>query len=104
MDKKTKKLYDELVNKYDSHCHDYKKNIGYNIVLKVPFKFGENIEPGELRYFDEEAMEINYFYTWKGDIYLSDGCGDGPFDMLSEDEQKKFLEYISDENNLRFEH
>ena len=103
MDKKMKLLYDELVKKYDPHCHG-PKNMGYNVYLKDSFKFGENIEPGELEFFDDEKMEINLFYTWKGDIYLSDGCGDGPFDMLSEDEQKKFLEYILDENNLKFEH
>ena len=104
MDKKMKKLHDELVKKYDPHCHDYKKNMGYNIHLKEPFKFGENIEPGDLTYFDDERMEITSFYTWKGHFYLSDGCGDGDFEMLSEAEQKKFLEYISDENNLEFEH
>ena len=50
-------------------------------------------------------MNIRGFYTWKGAIILTDGCGDGDIDnMLSDEEARKFLGYISDENNLKFEH
>ena len=104
-DKKLKALELQLAEKYDKHCHDYKKNMGYTIYLKEPLKFGENVKPGELNYFDTDALEIYGFYTWKGCIILTDGCGDGDMDhMLSDTEAKKFLDYISDEKNLKFEH
>ena len=104
--KELKKRESELAARYDRHCH-YKKNgvkYGATIWLKEPFSFGENIEDGELEYFDDEEMKIQGFYTWKGAIILTDGCGDGDLDdMLSDDDARKFLSYISDENNLKFE-
>ena len=104
-DKKLKKFETELAEKYDHHCHDYAKNMGYTIWLNEPFKFGEIVEPDDLSFFDSDNMEISGFYTWKGNIILTDGCGDGVMDyMLSDDEAKRFLKYISDEKNLIFEH
>jgi hypothetical protein len=104
MNKKLLKRENELAQRYDAHCHDYPTNHGYTIWLKEAFKFGENIKPGELEFFDDERMEINGFYTWKGRLYLTDGCGDSGMEMLSDSEADRFLNYISDENNLKFEH
>ena len=50
-------------------------------------------------------MEITGFYAWKNHLYLTDGCGDSPIEgLLSDNEAQKFLDYISDEKNLKFEH
>ena len=103
MDKKLIKRENELAQRYDKHCHG-ENNMGYTIWLKEAFKFGKNIEPGELEFFDDERMEINGFYTWKGRLYLTDGCGDSGMEMLSDSEAERFLDYISDEKNLEFEH
>lgn len=103
-DKKLKQLERELAKKYDKHCHG-KNNMGYTIWLKEPLSFGNNIEKGKLAFFDDEEMKIRGFYTWHGAIILTDGCGDGEMDdMLSDEEARKFLSYISDEKNLKFEH
>lgn len=102
-DKKLKQLERELAKKYDKHCHG-KNNMGYTIWLKEPFGFGDNIKEGELAFFDDEEMKIRGFYTWQDAIILTDGCGDGDMDdMLSDEEARKFLGYISDEKNLEFE-
>ena len=104
--KELKKRESELAARYDRRCH-YKKNgvkYGATIWLKELFPFGENIEEGDLEYFDDEEMKIRGFYTWQRAIILTDGCGDGDLDdMLSDEEARKFLGYISDENNLKFE-
>ena len=103
-DKKLKQLERELAKKYDKHCHG-PNNMGYTIWLKEPFKFGENVEPDDMDYFDTDRMEINGFYAWKNHLYLTDGCGDAPLEgLFSDNEAKKFLDYISDEKNLKFEH
>ena len=103
-DKNLKKLERELAKRYNKHCHG-ENNMGYTIWLNEPFKFGENVNADELDYFDTDTMEITGFYAWKGHLYLTDGCGDGPIEgMLSDNEAKKFLDYISDEKNLKFEH
>lgn len=89
---KLKKLETELSKKYDSHCHYVKdgKKYGATIWLKEPFIFTE---------------EVLGFYTWKDAIILTDGAGDGEMDyMLNDREAKMFLDYISDEKNLEFEH
>lgn len=96
----------ELANKYRKHSeymkdgHKYSADIG----LKEPFKFGEQIKPGDLKYFDTDEMAIHAFYTHKNRLYLTDECGDSDTNMLSETELRRFLEYISDENNLEFYH
>ena len=96
-----------LADKYDKHCHDYKTNHGFTIWLNKAFKFGEKVtaEDLEFEYMDEERMEISGFYTWGGQIIGTDGCGDCEIkNLLSDSERERFLEYISDENNLKFEH
>ena len=63
------------------------------------------MKPEELEFMDDERMEISGFYTWKGKIIGTDGCGDCEIQhLLSDAERERFLDYISDENNLKFEH
>lgn len=91
----------KLAKKYDKNCHDYKTNHGYTVWLKEPFRFGDDVSPED----PEDDMKILGFYTWKGQIFATDGCGDAWIqNLLSEKELGEFLDYISDKNNLEFEH
>ena len=72
----------------------------FGFIFNHTCAFGDNIEEGD----DDEEMKIRGFYTWHGAIILTDGCGDGDLDdILSDEEARKFISYISDENNLKFE-
>lgn len=94
----------KLAKKYDKNCHDYKTNRGYTVWLKEPFEYGDEVSPEDLEFMSDD-MKILGFYTWKGQIYSTDGCGDAWIqDILSEEELRRFLNYISNENNLKFEH
>ncbi len=107
MNKELKNKETELAKRYDHRCHYIKDGIRYgaNVLLKEPFSYGENVDPEELEFMDTDEMKVYGFYTYQDAIILTDGVGECDLDdFLSDNEARQFLSYISDENNLEFEH